>query len=132
MLALVGASELLEGVTEETPLLVLALPVRELHCWYSRPRGGTVEGVFSMTTGRRATFHEDRRPIYTFPSGTLHWSARLGIAGRYNRGGFSSRTRFTWPRTPLLVLETKGLYVRSSLLHDDGGGGRPKEVLEIK
>ena len=42
---------LLEGITEEDSLLVLASPVSELHCWCSRPRGGTVEGVFSTTTG---------------------------------------------------------------------------------
>jgi len=42
-LVLVGASELLEGITEETSLLVLAVPVPELHYWCSRPKSGTLE-----------------------------------------------------------------------------------------
>jgi len=79
-LVLVSASELLEGITEETSLLGLALPVPELHCWYSRPRSGKLEAVFATTTGRRATFHEDQRPIYTFPSGTL---VLVGASGDY-------------------------------------------------
>ena len=53
-LVLVSASELLEGITEEDFLLVLALPVPDLHCWCSRPRSVTLETVFATTTGRRA------------------------------------------------------------------------------
>jgi len=52
-----------------------------------------------------------------------HWSARLRIAGRYNRGDFSSRTHFTCPRAPLLVLEAKGRYVGTSPRYDDGEEG---------
>jgi len=33
--------------------------------------------------------------------------------------GFSSRTRFTCPRDPLLVLEAKGWYVESRSRYDD-------------
>ena len=47
---------LLEGITEETSLRVLTLPVPVLHCWCSRPRGGTLEPVLATTTGRRATW----------------------------------------------------------------------------
>ena len=70
-LVLVGASKLLESITEETSLLALALPVPELHYWCSRPRGGMLKPGLAATMGRRATFLEDQRPIYTFPSGML-------------------------------------------------------------
>jgi len=53
-LVLVGASKLLESITEETSLLALALPVPELHYWYSRPRGCTLN-VFATRLGRRST-----------------------------------------------------------------------------
>jgi len=70
------------------------------------------------------TFHEDRRLIYTFPQGTLVLVSASEDCWRHNGADFSSRTRFTCPRAPLLVLETRAaLWKQSSLRRR--GGGRP-------